>query len=106
MKLLFDIETNGLDFSDGNFIDRVHTCYCLVIMDVETNKVSRYYDTDGLKGALLSVGKWMHTVNSTEFYIPGTKIVLPHFRIRITDERAYDLVVLRFEDLTRLLEAE
>lgn len=49
MKLLFDIETNGLDFSDGNFIDRVHTCYCLVIMDVETNKISRYYDTDGLR---------------------------------------------------------
>lgn len=47
MRLVFDIETNGLDFSTGNWLPDVHTVFCLVIQDVDTNKIERYYDTDG-----------------------------------------------------------
>ena len=49
MNLLFDIETNGIDFKDGNWIDRVHIVHCLVVMDLDSGNVSRYYDTDGLR---------------------------------------------------------
>lgn len=49
MKLLFDIETNDIDFSTGYWLDQVHTVHCIVIKDLDTGKVFRYYDTDGLR---------------------------------------------------------
>ena len=48
-KLLFDIETNGIDFSTGNWLGDVHTVYCMVVYDCDTGNISRFYDTDGLR---------------------------------------------------------
>ena len=45
MKLLFDIETNGIDFSRGDIIQQAHTVHCLVIQDVQTKEITEYYDT-------------------------------------------------------------
>ena len=49
MRLLLDCETNGLDFSDGAWLPRVQTVFCLVIKNLDTGNISKYYDTDGLR---------------------------------------------------------
>lgn len=48
-EVVFDIETNGLDFDDGNFIDRVHSVFCLVSCSPDGTSLHKYYDTDGLR---------------------------------------------------------
>ena len=49
MKLVFDIETNDLDFDDGNWLPQVHTVHCLVIQNVETGQLESFYDTEGVR---------------------------------------------------------
>ena len=46
MRLVFDIETNPLDFSRGDFIDQVHTIHCIVTKDIDTGQIGKYYDTN------------------------------------------------------------
>lgn len=36
MRLVFDIETNPIDFSIGTAIDQAHTVWCIVAVDVDT----------------------------------------------------------------------
>jgi hypothetical protein len=50
MRLLFDIETNSIDFdSDVYWLEQVHTVLCIVVLDVETNNKWSFYDTDDLR---------------------------------------------------------
>jgi len=50
MRLLFDIETNSIDFDgDTYWLDQVEQVLCMVVKDVDTGKVSRFYDTDQLR---------------------------------------------------------
>lgn len=50
MKLLFDIETNGIEFeSNVYWLDQDFKVLCVVIKDVETNRVTKYYDTDSVR---------------------------------------------------------
>ena len=49
MRLIFDLETNEVDFKSGNFLDTLERVHCLVIYNLDTKKVSRYYDTDQLR---------------------------------------------------------
>ena len=39
MRLVFDIETNALDFSKGDFIDQLEKIHCIVVKDVDTGEV-------------------------------------------------------------------
>ena len=64
MKLLFDIETDGLDAT---------VVWCLVIQDVDTNQVWEYSPNeieDGVKIMLKDIQRWktapLWTVNSIE----------------------------------------
>lgn len=49
MRLLFDIETNSIDFDRTYWLDQVERVLCLVIKDIDTNNTYKYYDTDGLR---------------------------------------------------------
>jgi DNA polymerase I-like protein with 3'-5' exonuclease and polymerase domains len=50
MRLLFDIETNAVDFdSNVYFLDQIHTVLCMVALDVDTKNLYKFYDTDGLR---------------------------------------------------------
>lgn len=49
MRLVFDLETNAIDFSDGNFLPQIKEVLCMVTFDLDTHKVCKYYDTDGLR---------------------------------------------------------
>ena len=44
MKLVFDIETNPIDFTKGDWLEHVHTIHCISIQDVDSNKIGTYYD--------------------------------------------------------------
>ena len=48
MRVVFDIETNGVDFSEF-FLPQVKEVFCIVTKDLDTGKISQYYDTDGLR---------------------------------------------------------
>lgn len=43
MRLVFDIETNPIDFSIGNHVEQAHTVWCIVAHDIDTGEVFEYY---------------------------------------------------------------
>lgn len=48
-RLVFDIETNIVDFKSGNFLEDIQTIHCIVIYNLDTKKAYQYYDTDQLR---------------------------------------------------------
>lgn len=48
-RILFDIETNGIDFKQGFFLEQVHTVLCILTKDLDTGDVFKFYDTEGLR---------------------------------------------------------
>lgn len=50
MRVILDIETNGIDFDSGEYwLDQVNEILCLVIKDIDTGNTFSFYDTDGLR---------------------------------------------------------
>lgn len=49
MRLLFDLETSTVDFDRGDWLDSIEKIHCLVILDLDTNNIEKYYDTTGLR---------------------------------------------------------
>jgi len=81
-KLVFDIETNAIDFGQWNEGDlsSLHTIHCLVYKDLGTGEVHRYTEgglADGFKEVMdagLIIGH-----NITGFDIPAIKHLFPWF---------------------------
>lgn len=58
-RYIFDIETNPIDFSNGTGIANAHTVHCIILYDVDANRLHKFYDTDELRelgSARLHVG--------------------------------------------------
>lgn len=49
MRLLFDLETSTVDFDRGDWLDSIEKIHCLVILDLDTNNIEKFYDTTGLR---------------------------------------------------------
>ena len=50
MRLIFDIETNPIDFKTGDVLGQVQTVHCLVLMNLLSGQCWRFYDpTEGLR---------------------------------------------------------
>jgi len=80
--LVFDIETNGIDFGQWNRGDlsSLHTIHCLVYKDLDTGEVHRY-TKDGLADGLKEVMDAGRIIghNITGFDIPAIKHLFPWF---------------------------
>jgi uncharacterized protein YprB with RNaseH-like and TPR domain len=79
MRLLFDIETNGLPRQG---LDRIH---CLVIKDLDTNEVFRFNDTGQSRSItegvnLLAEAKLLVGHNIVYFDIPVIQELYPFFQ--------------------------
>lgn len=46
MRLVFDIETNGVDFRKGNFIKELTDCWCIVAYDLDRDVFIEYIGDD------------------------------------------------------------
>mgnify|MGYP001173384244 FL=1 len=89
MRLLFDIETDGL-------LRQMSVIHCLVVMDIDTEEVYRYDDsgqypsiTEGLTFLMEAKELWGH--NLWGFDIPAIQSITPFFHPRC---KVYDTLIL------------
>jgi len=47
MRLVFDIETNGIDFTKGDHVEQAHTVWCIYTKDVDTGREKYWAKDDG-----------------------------------------------------------
>lgn len=95
MRLVFDIETNPIDFSIGNHVDQVHTVWCIVAQDVDTGEV---YEVTQLESQhadrileLLEEADELIGHNIIQFDIP---VLRKLFGLRVDDSKLRDTLVI------------
>ncbi len=85
MKLVFDIETNAIDFGQWNVGDRssLVTIHCIVIQEVESGKVAKYTgDEIGFGVAQLARADQVIGHNVSGFDIPAIQHLFPDFKVK------------------------
>ena len=94
MKLVFDIETNGL-------LDQLTKIHCICVKDIETNKTYSYHGDKGIRNVLKLMSSCEEIIghNIISFDIPALQKVYPDFKP--IKPKIVDTLVL-----SRLIEAD